>query len=331
MRARLAIACLFGAVCVAGFLSAQLICGSVYFRDSIGVLCGRGRLLALVNGSGIYEADVRRAAREFQSLTAVEKLDPAHVEIQARSILPRLIANRRVESLAQREPISRQLIDREYNLLRSQIQPEMAWRMALHTNRLLTLSLRQTISADLRAQRWIEQQIANHVVVTADEALQYYSDYPERFSQPVRYRASHLFLAAPPETPPEVVKEKQDAIEVLSSRLAGGDNFYDLVVLFSEDEATKSRSGDLGFFSEWRMPPDFFAAIEKMRVGETSPVVRTMLGFHIIQLTDSKPGQQMTFDQTHAEIGLLLENQKRIAAWESLVATLSKEAQFVDQ
>jgi parvulin-like peptidyl-prolyl isomerase len=104
--------------------------------------------------------------------------------------------------------------------------------------------------------------------------------------------ASHLFLAAPMETPPTIIDAKRELIESLSVRLARGKKFSDLVAAASEDEATKSRGRDLGYFSAFRMPPDFFGAVTKLRVGQISPPIRTRLGFHIVQLTDSKPAQQ---------------------------------------
>ena len=108
-----------------------------------------------------------------------------------------------------------------------------------------------------------------------------------------------------------------------------GEDFFELVAQVSEDEATKTRGGDLGFFSESRMPPDFFAAVRAMRVGEVSPPVRTGLGFHIIQLTDSRPARQMTFDEARAEIGLALENAKRDIALREIEAQLVGRAEFV--
>jgi parvulin-like peptidyl-prolyl isomerase len=108
----------------------------------------------------------------------------------------------------------------------------------------------------------------------------------------MRFRASHIFLAAPPGTPAEAVDAKRREIERIFTRLAHGEQFADLARVGSEDEATKTRGGDLNYFSESRMPPDFFAAIKGMRVGETSSVIRTRLGFHIVQLTDAKPGEE---------------------------------------
>jgi parvulin-like peptidyl-prolyl isomerase len=93
--------------------------------------------------------------------------------------------------------------------------------------------------------------------------------------------------------------------------------------------ATKTRGGDMGFFSEFRMPPDFFAAVVKMHVAEISKPIRTRLGFHIIQLTDRKQARRMTFDEARGEIGLTLENEKRQTALQNLVADLLSPAEFV--
>jgi len=66
------------------------------------------------------------------------------------------------------------------------------------------------------------------------------------------------------------------------------------------------------------MPPDFFAAVIKMHVGEISNPVRTRLGFHIIQLTDREPPRRMTFDGAREEIGFTRENEKRQAVLQNL-------------
>ncbi len=77
------------------------------------------------------------------------------------------------------------------------------------------------------------------------------------------------------------------------------------------------------------MPLDFVAAVSKMHVDEISPPVRTPLGFHIIELTDSKPARQMVFEEARQEAVLALENAKRQSAVQGLVADLVRRAEFV--
>lgn len=283
--------------------------------------------MALVHSSAIYEADVRHAIGTLQEVAPNSEVVPP--EIQQDSLLPQLIANLRTEHLAQPERIPSAAIEREYDLVQFQIHSAMAWTAALRRNRFSTGAFRRKIATYLRVQQWLGQQAADRVRVTADECVQFYGANLETYSLPVRSRASHLFLAAPPETPPEVVDAKQDTIEAISARIVGGEHFADLVPLYSEDEATKMRAGDLGYFSESRMPADFLDPIRNMRVGETSRVVRTYLGFHIIQLTDVKAGRQMTFEESRAEIGLTLENQKRVAVVDELITELSREGGFI--
>ena len=109
-----------------------------------------------------------------------------------------------------------------------------------------------------------------------------------------------------------------------------GENFADLVAQNSEDEATKRKGGDLGYFSESRMPRDFFAAVTKLRVGEISASIQTTLGFHIVQLTDFKPARQLTFQAAEPEIRLKLENKKRAASIQKIAEQLVHQAEFVD-
>ena len=66
-----------------------------------------------------------------------------------------------------------------------------------------------------------------------------------------------------------------------------------------------------------------------MYVGEISQPVRTRLGFHIIELTDSKPARQMSFEEARAEIRLIIENEKRRTALQNLVRNLSRRTEFV--
>jgi peptidyl-prolyl cis-trans isomerase C len=149
------------------------------------------------------------------------------------------------------------------------------------------------------------------------------------FFVPERFHASHLFLAAPPETAPETVQAKQSAIEALSVRLAAGEDFATLVAQSSEDEATKLRGGDLGWFTTNRMPPDFVAAAMKLQPGEISGPIRTRLGFHIIKLVEMQSVRQRSFDEVRGDIALELANQNRAAIVQRLMVDLDAQAKYL--
>ena len=324
--------------CLAGISCGQLLLRLPASRDAIGVLCRRGHLLAIARGEGIYEADLQRALSELRYASGVDEKDRQDAErfkkvtelrADKRMVLTGLISNSVARSLAADEKISKGKIESMLNLLRWQFPNEKAWRIALEASDLSARSLRRYVAGDLRAPQWITRQIVSRIDATEIECRNFYETHRDSFMQPVRFRASHLFVAAPREKLPEVVETKQQAIKSLAERIKQGEKLADLAAVGSEDEATKNRGGDLGFFSESRMPPDFFAAVAKMHIGEISQPIRTRLGFHIIKLTDSKPAREMNFEEARGEIRLIIENEKRRTALQNLVRDLSRRAEWL--
>jgi len=330
--------------CLAGTACGQLVLCSPASRDAIGVLCRRGHLLAIAQGEGIYQADLQRALSELRYASGVDEKDRPDTErvnkvtnvtkvrtsqADEEMVLTGLISNSVARSLEADEQISKGKIESTLNLLRWQFPNEKAWRIALGGSGLSARSLRRYVAGDLRAQQWITRQIVSRMDATEIEYRNFYETHRDSFMQPVRFRVSHLFVAAPRETLPEVVETKQRAIKSLARRIKQDEKLAELAVVGSEDEATKNRGGDLGFFSESRMPADFFVAVAKMHIGEISQPIRTQLGFHIIELTDSKPARQMSFEEARAEIRLIIENEKRRTALQNLVRNLSRRTEFV--
>ena len=308
--------------CVAGVVCGELLLRLPVFRNATGILFKRGHLLALAQGQGIYEADLRRALAEWRYANGIDEKNRQEEDAGSvkkvrtittlqdeQGVLTRLISNLAAQYLAADEKIFKVEVDSELKLLREQFRDEKTWRAALRSNGFSVRSLPCNIVDDLRAREWIEQQTISQSDATEDECRNFYDTHPQNFMQRARFRASHLFLAAPPETPPEVVESKEKVIKNLADRMRHGEKLGELAAVASEDEATKTRGGDLGFFSESRMPPDFLSAIVKMRVGEISQPIRTRLGFHIVQLTDFKPSRQMNFEEVRSEIRLAIENE----------------------
>ena len=288
---------------LAGLVTSELLFRSAAFRDLAGRLSGRGHLVAIVNEKGIYETDLGSNAEatlrdltiagNLQRAAAAEKIDPARVE-------------------------------RELALLQAQFLDDHAFQKTLSVSGFSISSLREEIAAQLRGRQWLEKQIAPAIRVTEQECGQFYDAHRDLFSQPLRYRASHLLLAAHSETPPEVVEEKELAIAALAKRLAKGEALSQLAAEASEDDATKPRGGDLGFFSEFRMAPDFMAEIRKLALGKVSKPFRTHLGFHIAQVTEIKPPRQLSLEEARPEISVVIANERRALQAASIAHELNR-------
>lgn len=287
---------------MAGLVASELLFRVAAVRDLAGRLSGRGHLVAIANGKGIYETDLGRDAK-------VTARDLAVAENLRRAAVIELIDPARIE--------------RELAVLQAQFANDRVFEEALQASGLSIASLRDEIASQFRGRQWLEKRIAPAIPVTEQECRQFYESHRDVFKQPLRFRASHLFLASHAETPPEVVEEKELAIAVLARRVAKGEALAQLATEASEDEATKDRGGDLGFFSGARMAPDFVAEIRKLPVSKVSKPFRSPLGFHITQVTDIKAARLLSFDEARPEISLAIANERRALQADRLTQTLS--------
>jgi hypothetical protein len=281
-----------GAIVIAVCLGAgagELLCRWPAFRDLAGRVSGRGGLIRIVSGKGIYETD----------LSGEQEISESDAILSEN--LRQAAANGKVDS-------SR--IQARFTLLFCQFADQKKFEAALRSAGRTESALREKIEEQLRELNWLEKQIATTPAVTEQQCRSFYDGHPELFNQPLRYRAAHLFLASHAETPPEVVEGKEKAIAAIEARLKKGEPFAVLAEL-SEDQASKERGGDLGYFSEARVPPEFMAAITKLRVGETSKPFRSHLGFHIVRLTESRPARVLSFEEVRSEIFAALANKRR--------------------
>jgi parvulin-like peptidyl-prolyl isomerase len=311
MRARI-IAGLILLALVAGVGIGEMIYRSKICRDTIGRCLGRGKLMALINGHGIYEIDTNAGVAADKYLTGSE-LDATSEKV----VLKRLIANEDLRQLSDRGRVSETELQHQFDLLRDQFPDDKSWIKRMADSGISVPTLRQLVRENLAPRFLVEQKITNLLDASDDSVRSYYERHFAEFVQPVRLRARHIFLAAPPETSPEIVQAKEKLIESLATRLRDGEEFEALVWEESEDEASKTQGGNLGYFSQWRVPPDFFKMVSKLKIGETSKPFRSALGFHLVRVTEIRSARQMPFEEARNEIAVRLTNQNRRKAVEA--------------
>ena len=107
MKRRLLIALSITGACAAGVICAEVLVRVPAFRTATGILCKRGHLLALAQGQGIYEADLRRALAEWRYAKGIDENDRQEkdagsvkkvttvttLQEEKQQVLPRLISN----------------------------------------------------------------------------------------------------------------------------------------------------------------------------------------------------------------------------------------------
>jgi parvulin-like peptidyl-prolyl isomerase len=74
----------------------------------------------------------------------------------------------------------------------------------------------------------------------------------------------------------------------LIEQVKAGENFGELAEIYSTDEGSKDKGGDLGFFGKGQMVKEFETAAFDAKVGEVVGPIKSRFGLHVIKVEDKR-------------------------------------------
>ena len=171
----------------------------------------------------------------------------------------------------------------------------------------------------LLAQEFSRRYIENKVKVTDDEVKAYYEKHKDQYTQQAQVKARHILIKVPAggdEKAWEEAKKKAMDIKKMAEK---GEDFGELAKKYSDDPGTKDRGGELGYFGKGRMVPEFEKAAFSLKPGEISDPVKTIFGWHLIQVEDVKAAQAKPFDKVESFVKQRALQEKRQKELEKLL------------
>ncbi|MEK9150425.1 MAG: peptidylprolyl isomerase, partial [Candidatus Desantisbacteria bacterium] len=136
--------------------------------------------------------------------------------------------------------------------------------------------------------KWYQRADVSHILidpasyVSEEKAKTHYKDFKEDFKKPGPIRARHILIGVRQDASAQDDQQAKAKADSLLQQLKGGADFAELASKNSND-ASAARGGDLGTFTQGMMVPEFEKASFALEVGQTSEVVKTMFGYHIIK------------------------------------------------
>ncbi len=174
-------------------------------------------------------------------------------------------------------------------------------------------------------------QLRDKITVTPTDVSERYQANQQMYSTPEQVRASHILLKTEGKDD-ATVKKAADA--VLAQVKAGGD-FAAVAKRYSEDETNKDKGGDLDYFGQnGQMAKEFEDAAFKLQAGQTSDLVKTSFGYHVIRVTDRKPASTRSLSDVSALITEQIKQeraQQQVAQVADQVATEIKTPADIDK
>jgi len=167
--------------------------------------------------------------------------------------------------------------------------------------------------------------------VTDQDLQAYYDQHREEFRVPEQVKVAHILIKTP--LPAPGAKEDEKAIadarakaeDVLKQVKAGGD-FAKLAGQYSDDPGSAKNGGELGWIGRGRTVPEFEKAAFSLGKGQTSDLVKSSYGFHIIRIEDKQQAHLKTLAEVKSEIEEKVKQQKAAHATEVAANTMLSKA-----
>ncbi len=154
----------------------------------------------------------------------------------------------------------------------------------------------------------------------------YYNQHKDQYEVKDQVKVRHILIAVPTGSDSKKDAESKAKADDLLKQIKGGANFADLAKKNSDDPGSKDSGGELGWLDRGRTVPEFDKTAFSLPVGQTSDVIKTQFGYHILQVEDKKTAHMRPLDEVKGEIVPVLEQQRVGAAEQTFASQLATDA-----
>ncbi|MDD5399813.1 MAG: peptidylprolyl isomerase [Sulfurimonas sp.] len=175
------------------------------------------------------------------------------------------------------------------------------------------------IEKEIATQVWQKQEL-DKIKITEKELKDYYDANKDEFAENESVNARHI-----------LVKEESEAKSVIAElKSLKGDALKNKFIEIAKAKSTCSSAangGDLGYFTEGQMVPEFNNKAFSMKAKEmTMEPVKTQFGYHVIYIEDKKAKTTKSFSEVKSFIEQRLKMEKFKTFMQAKIQELHKKA-----
>lgn len=162
--------------------------------------------------------------------------------------------------------------------------------------------------------------------VTDAEVQAFYTAHAADYKVPEQVKTRHILITAPKGADAKTDDAAKAKAQDVLKQLNAGSKFADLAKKYSDDPGSKEQGGELPMMPTSNLDPAYGHAAMALSPGQTSGLVRSQFGYHIIQTEAKDAAHAKTLAEVHDIIVAQLESQKAAAAAQNYANSLVVEA-----
>lgn len=163
--------------------------------------------------------------------------------------------------------------------------------------------------------------------VTDADLQAYYNAHKADYHVDEQVKVRHILISAPKGADAKTDADAKAKAQGILDQIRKGGDFAALAKANSQDPGSKDSGGELGYVKRnHQMVPAFESAAMALKAGQTSDLVRTDFGYHIIQAEARDDAHDKPLSEVTGEIRPTLEQQKSAGALQSFAGQLASES-----
>ena len=146
---------------------------------------------------------------------------------------------------------------------------------------------REEVRRQIVLQRLREREVDERIEVSETEIDLYLEENKSAGAERAEYNVAHIVVRLPEQASPERIAQARSRAEKARDEARAGGDFARLAASYS-DSADALQGGLMGWRAAERLPELYSAALQTMKPGEVSDVLRSPGGFHLLRLLDRR-------------------------------------------
>jgi parvulin-like peptidyl-prolyl isomerase len=177
------------------------------------------------------------------------------------------------------------------------------------------------------SQEYLVKVVTAGVVVPEADLKKYYQEHEKDFLLPEQIKVRHILIGSLKEATPDEREKARARAEAVLQRLNKGEDFARLAGEVSEDQISAPKGGELAPITLGKTnSEEFEKAAFALKKGETSGVVMTSYGFHIIRLDERQEKRMAPFAEARDFISSKLKAELEQKKAQEFVEQAVKDA-----
>lgn len=180
---------------------------------------------------------------------------------------------------------------------------------------------------DFLSREYLVKVVLANLKVSDEEMQKYYKEHEKEFQMTDSVKVRHIFFQSSAKASAEERAKARAKAEDALARLRKGEDFVKLAAELSEDADTAKKGGALGVIAPGKTNSEEFEKTAfSLKSGETSGVVETPFGFHIIRVDEKTDKRTAAFDEAKSYIEAVLKRELEQKKGEEFIVRLMKES-----